>query len=509
MVKPKSFRPWNPEQTLLLPPSPVDWLPENHLVFFLLDLAGELDLEEIHAIYRQKDPRGEKAYEPRMMVVLLLYAYCVGLPSSRKIEKACWEDAGFRVLTGNQQPDHSRISDFRRRHLPALAGLFVQVLRLCQKAGLVSLGKVALDGTKVKANASKHKAMSHERMLKSERQLEAEMRALLRKAEIIDAQEDGQYGKGKRGDELPEELQRRSSRLEWIRKAKAELEAEAAAAKAAQRNDEAEAAEQDAEASEASGGDQQRSKRAARRSRGARKRADEAQKLAMEKAEAAGLELGTVAAAKADPMAMPQRTLPTDAAGNPKPQAQRNFTDPDSHILKGADGWIQGYNAQAAVDSDHQVIVAIGVSNQPSDAVHLLPMLERIEVNTGERPNALIADAGYCSTANLEACEGKGLQVYISTSRQQHGQRPRPSRGRAPRDLDARGRMERNFRSKAGQAIYAMRKTVVEPVFGQIKGARGLDRFRLRGLENVNGEWALMATTHNILKLFRASMATV
>jgi len=476
-------------------------------VFFLLDLAGELDLEEIHAVYRQKDPRGEKAYEPRMMVVLLLYAYCVGVPSSRKIEKACWEDAAFRVLTGNQQPDHSRISDFRRRHLDALSGLFVQVLRLCQKAGLVTLGRVALDGTKVKANASKHKAMSHERMLKSERQLEAEMRALLRKAEIIDAQEDGQYGKDKRGDELPKELQRRSSRLEWIRKAKAELEAEAAAAKAAQRNDEAEAAEQEAEASEASG-DEPRIKRAARRSRGARKRADEAQKLAMEKAEAAGLELSTVAAAKADPLTMPQRTLPTDAAGNPQPSAQRNFTDPDSHILKGADGWIQGYNCQAAVDSDHQVIVAIGVSNQPSDAVHLLPMLERIQSNTGQLPHAFIADAGYCSTANLKACEERKLEAYISTSRQQHGQRPRPSRGRAPRDLDARGRMERKLRSKAGQAIYAVRKTVVEPVFGQIKGARGLDRFRLRGLELVNGEWALMATSHNLLKLFRASMAT-
>ena len=506
MVKPKSFRPWNPEQTLLLPPSPVDWLPEHHLVFFLLDLAAELDLDEIHAVYRQKDPRGEKAYEPRMMVVLLLYAYCVGLPSSRKIEKACWEDAAFRVLTGNQQPDHSRVSDFRRRHLDALAGLFIQVLRLCQKAGLVSLGTVALDGTKVKANASKHKAMSHERMQKSERQLEAEMRALLRKAEIIDAQEDGQYGKGNRGDELPVELQRRSSRLEWIRKAKAELEAEAAAAKARQRQEQAEAAELEAAQTEGSG-DAQLSRRAARRARGARKRVDDAQKLAIETAEAAGLE-SPVFTAKFDAVAMPQRQLPTDTSGKPKPQAQRNFTDPGSHILKGADGWIQGYNCQAAVDGDHQVIVAIGVSNQPSDAVHLLPMLERIQANTGELPNALIADAGYCSTANLEACEEIGMNAYISTSRQQHGQRPRPSRGRPPKDLDARGRMERKLRSKAGQAIYALRKTVVEPVFGQIKGARGLDRFRLRGLEKVNGEWALMATTHNILKLFRASLAT-
>ncbi len=256
----------------------MDWLPANHLVFFLLDLATELDPEAIHAVYRQKDPRDEMVYEPRMMVVLLLYAYCVGSPSSRKIEKACWEDAAFRVLTGNQQPDHSRISDYRRQHLAALAGLIVQVLRLCQKAGLVSLGQVALDGTKVKANASKHKAMSHARMLKSERQLDAEMRALLRKAEIIDAQEDGQYGKGNRGDKLPEELQRRSSRLEWIRKAMAELEAEAAAAKAAQRNEQAETAEQEAEAAEASG-DEQRSTRAARRSRGARKRADDAQTL--------------------------------------------------------------------------------------------------------------------------------------------------------------------------------------------------------------------------------------
>jgi len=506
MVKPKSFRPWNPEQTLLLPPSPVEWLPENHLVFFLLDLPAELDLEAIHAVYRQKDPRGEKAYEPRMMVVLLLYAYCVGLPSSRRIEKACWEDAAFRVLTGNQQSDHSRISDFRRRHLDALAGVFLQVLRLCQKAGLVSLAQVALDGTKVKANASKHKAMSHERMLKSERQLEAEMRALLRRAEIIDAQEDGRYGKGKRGDELPEELQRRSSRLEWIWKAKAELEAEAAAGKARQRDEQAEAAEQEvAEADDS--GDEQRSKRAARRARGARKRADDAQKLAIETALAAELESPLITAVR-DPLAMPTRQLPADTTGNPKPQAQRNFTDPESHIFKGGESWIQGYNSQAAVEADHQVIVAIGVSNQPSVAVHFVPMLERIEANTGQRPAALIADAGYCSTANLEACEDKQLNAYISTSRQQHGQRPRPSRGRALRDLDARGRMDRKLRSVAGQAIYALRKTIVEPVFGQIKGARRLDRFGLRGLEKVNGEWALMATTHNLLKLFRASLAT-
>jgi hypothetical protein len=209
-----------------------------------------------------------------------------------------------------------------------------------------------------------------------------------------------------------------------------------------------------------------------------------------------------------DPLAMPSRNLPTNAAGDPKGNAQRNFTDPDSHILKGGDGWIQGYNCQAAVDGDHQIIVAVGVSNQASDAPHLEPMLERIVANTGQLPKAMITDAGYCSTANIEASEKRGLDAYYSTARQQHGKRPRPSRGPAPRDLDARGRMDRKLRSKAGQAIYALRKTIVEPVFGQIKGARGLDCFLLRGLEKVNGEWALMATTHNIGKLHRAALVT-
>ena len=514
MRKPKTFRPWNPEQALLLPPSPVDWLPENHLVFFLLDLAGELDLGVIYAIYEQRDPRGVKAYEPRMMVVLLLYAYCVGLPSSRKIEKACWEDAALRVLTGNQQPDHSRISDFRLVHLDALAGLFVQVLRLCQKAGLVSLGNVALDGTKMKANASKHKAMSHERMLKAEEQLKAEMTALLRKAELIDAQEDERYGKDKRGHELPPVLQRRQDRIEVLRKARAELEAEAAADQARQRQQLAKEAEQQVAEAETSQADAKAKEKAARRARSARQRAQTARETATEKAAATGRQAPELDA-KSDPQAMPSRNLPTDATGNPRGNAQRNhrcaegcaYTDPDSHILKSVDGWIQGYNCQAAVDGDHQVIVAVGVSNQASDTPHLIPMVERIVANTGQLPDKLIADAGYCSTGNIETCEQRKLDVYVSTSRQQHGKRPRPSRGPTPRDLNARGLMVRKIRSKAGQAIYALRKTIVEPVFGQIKAARGLDRFLLRGLEKVNGEWHLMAITHNIRKLHRAALA--
>jgi transposase len=525
MSKPKTFRPWNPEQTLLLPPSPVEWLPENHLVFFLLDLASELDLSAIYAVYEARDPRGVKAYEPRMMVVLLLYAYYVGIPSSRRIERACWEDAAFRVLTGNQQPDHSRISDFRLVHLDALAGLFVQVLRLCQKVGLVSLGTVALDGTKVKANASKHKAMSHERMFKTEAQLEAEIAALLRKAELIDAQEDARYGKGKRGDELPKELERRRDRLDALRKAKAELEAEAAADHARLREQQARAAEEqaaqdaaeaaaasdanskeDADPEAAAGAEAKAARQAARRAQAARGRAEVARKLAIEKAAAAGAPLPDPQVS-VDPAAMPSRNLPTNAAGEPKANGQRNFSDPDSHILKGSAGWMQGYNCQAAVDGDHQIIVAVGVSNQASDQHHFVPMLERIVANTGQLPEKLITDAGFCSTENIERSEQRGLDAYISTSRQEHGKRPRPSRGPAPRYLDARGRMDRKLRSKAGQAIYALRKTIVEPVFGQIKGARGLDRFLLRGLDKVNGEWALMAITHNIGKMHRAALA--
>ena len=530
MSKPKTFRPWNPEQTLLLPPSPVEWLPANHLVFFLLDLAAELDISAIYAVYEARDPRGVKAYEPRMMVVLLLYAYCVGIPSSRRIERACWEDAAFRVLTGNQQPDHSRISDFRLVHLDALADLFVQVLRLCQKAGLVSLGNVALDGTKVKANASKHKAMSHERMLKSEAQLVAEIAALLRKAELIDAQEDARYGKGKRGDELPKELELRQDRLDALRKAKAELEAEAAADDARRREQQARAAEEqaaeaaaqvadaeaatvaadndkaDAEREAAAQALAKEAQQAERRAKAARGRAELARRLAIDKAQAADLS-SPDPLISVDPLAMPSRNLPTTAAGDPKAKAQRNFTDPDSHILKGGDGWIQGYNCQAAVDGAHQIIVAVGVSNQASDQHHFVPMMERIVANTGQLPEKMIADAGYCSTANIEASEKRGLDAYVSTSRQEHGRRPRPSRGPAPRDLDARGRMDRKLRSKAGQAIYALRKIIAEPVFGQIKGARGLDRFLLRGLEKVNGEWTLMAITHNIGKLHRAALA--
>jgi len=442
------------------------------------------------------------------LTLLLLYAYCVGTVSSRRIERACYEDLAFRVLTANQQPDHSRISEFRRRNLEALSDLFVQILRLCQEAGMVSLGHVALDGTKVQANASKHKAMSHERMLKAEAQLEKEIRELMRRAEILDAQEDGKYGKGKLGSDLPKELQRRENRLKKIKQARQALEAEAAAAAARDRAKQAAAAEAavaDAEKTDAEDGEQKLREKAAK----AKEKAEAARELAIEKANEAGLEPQGLEPQPAD--AMPYRGLAHRADGSPTPAAQRNFTDPDSHIVKSDGNVLQGYNCQAAVDGDHQVIVAMGVSNQPPDVEHLVPMLERTIANTSQVPETFIADAGYWSEDNAKACEERGVDPHIATGRQPHGKPPPPIYGPIPKDLDAIaegfseavGRMARKLRKKEGKEIYARRKTIVEPVFGQAKEGRGLRRFLLRGLEKVNGEWLLWGATHNLNKLWR------
>jgi transposase len=496
MQKLKTFRPWAPGQTSLLPASPSDWLSADHQVYFLLDLVDELDLSAIVIPAQAKDPRGEKGFDPRMLTLLLLYAYCTGVVSSRKIERACYEDLAFRVLTGNQQPDHSRISEFRRRNLEALSELFLQILRLCQEAGMVSLGHVALDGTKVQANASKHKAMSHERMLKAEAQLEKEIKELMRKAEILDAQEDGKYGKGKLGSDLPKELRRRQDRLEKIKQARQALEAEAAAAAARDRAKQAAAAE--AAAADAEEGEQQK---LAGKAAKAQEKAEAAKDLAIEKAREAGLEPEGLDPQPAD--AMPYRGLAHRADGSPTAAAQRNFTDADSHIMKSDGNVLQGYNCQAAVDGDHQVIVAMGVSNQPPDPEHLVPMLERTIANSAQVPETLIADAGYWSEENAAACEARGVDPHIATGRLPHGQPPPPIFGPIPKDLDAKGRMARKLRNKAGREIYAKRKTIVEPVFGQTKEARGLRRFLLRGLAKVNGEWLLWGMTHNLNKLWR------
>ncbi|CAK6697902.1 IS1182 family transposase [Synechococcus sp. CCY9201] len=500
MQKRKTFRPWQPDQTTLLPPSPREWLADDHQVYFLLDLVDELDLSEILIPAQAKDPRGEKGFDPRMMTMLLLYAYCVGTVSSRKIERACYEDLAFRVLTGNQQPDHSRISEFRRRNLDALKGLFVQILRLCQIAGMVSLGHMALDGTKVQANASKHKAMSHERMLRAEKELEKEISALLRKAEILDAQEDKRYGKGKRGSDLPEELRHKQSRLERIRQARKQMEAETAAAAARQRQEEADKARAQADAAKEAEAPAAEQVALNKKAEAAAAKARAAIENAIEVAEIAGMDVDLE---PLDPDAMPRRGLARKADGTPTARTQRNFTDPDSHLMQSGGTYLQGYNCQVAVDSDHQVIVAVGVSNQAPDVEHLKPMLERIASHAGALPDVMTLDAGYWSEDNAKTCADQGIDAYIATGRLPHGKPPPPKRGPLPKDADEKTRMARKLRSKKGSKIYAQRKAIVEPVNGQIKEARGLRRFLLRGLQKVDGEWHLIAATHNLLKLFR------
>ena len=466
----KTFRPWQPEQTTLLPPSPREWLSEDHQVYFLLDLVDELDLSAILIPAQAKDPRGEKGFDPRMMTMLLLYAYCVGTVSSRKIERACYEDLAFRVLTGNQQPDHSRISEFRRRNLDALKGLFIQILRLCQKAGMVSLGHVALDGTKVQANASKHKAMSYERMLRAEKELEKEINALMRKAEILDAQDDQRYGKGNRGSELPEELRHKQSRLARIRQARKEMEAETAAAAARQRQEEAEKASAKAAAAQEADAAAAEQAELNRKVEATADKAKAATDKAIEAAEKAGVELPDLEPLAPD--AMPRRGLARKADGTPTTKTQRNFTDADSHLMQSGGSYLQGYNCQLAVDADHQVIVAIGVSNQSPDFEHLEPMLERIVASAGALPDVMTLDAGYWSENNANTCMDQGIDAYIATGRLPHGQKLPPKRGPLPRDANIKTRMARKLRSKKGSRIYAQRKAIVELVNGQFKEYR-------------------------------------
>lgn len=460
------FRPYEPDQTLLFPPSPREWLPEGHLAYFILDIVGSLDLRGILAYYdfelirddkgqvvgqRAKTSRGYPAYDPRMMTALLLYGYVTGVVSSRQIEKRCVEDVAFRMISGNQKPDHDTIATFRRVHLQALKGLFVQVLELCQEAHLVKLGHVALDGTKVKANASKHTAMSYGRMKEKEEELKRQIDELMARAEEADQGEDQKYGKGKRGDELPEELARRETRLKKIQEAKARLEARARAEAEAKRQSE----EED------------------------RKRREE----------------------EGQP---PKPGKKAEISEVPKDRSQENFTDPESRIMKNADkAFIQGYNAQAAVDHEHQVIVACEVTHQAADAPHLESMIEKVEENTGSLPKEVSADAGYFSESNVEALKERGIDPLVAAERLKHGETPPASRGRIPKKATLKERMIRKLRTVAGRARYALRKITVEPVFGQIR-TRGLIRFWLRGLEKVKGEWSLWCTGHNLLKLYRA-----
>jgi transposase len=433
----KSYRPYVPDQEFLLPPSLREWLPEDHLIYFVSDVIDNVDLTAMDAVYGEEQ-RGQPPYDPRMMTKVLVYGYCVGVFSSRRIQLRLSEDIGFRVLAAGNAPNFRTISDFRKIHLGTLEGLFEEVLKIALEAGAIKLGRVALDGTKVKANASKHKAMSYERMKEKERAIRAEVRALLAQAEATDAAEDALYGADQRGDELPEELQRRESRLKKIREAKRALE---------------ERARQEAK-------DKGKSDQEVQQSR-------------------------------------------------PAGKDQYNFTDPESRIMKGGDGFVQGYNVQAAVESTLQLIVGQDVTQAANDKEQIKPMLQVIEKQSGQRPDEALADSGYCSEKNLEYVEtgnesGPIIDAYIATGKQKHGESRQPCpRGPLPQDATRVERMKRKLQTKAGRRVYAARKTIVEPVFGQIKQARGFRQFLLRGLDKVSGEWSLVCLTHNILKLYR------
>ncbi|WP_241978882.1 IS1182 family transposase [Cryobacterium sp. Hh7] len=448
----KRFRAFEPAAVMLVPPSLDEWLPQNHLSRFIADIVEtQLDLKKFYASYAKS--KGQPPYDPRLMVRVLLYGYCVGVRSSRELERVCVDVVAFRWLAAQQAPDFRSIARFRKRHLSSLGNVFLQALELCRAAGMVSLGQVALDGTKVRANASRRKAMSYARLTEKQKVLADEVSALLADADAIDDAEDARFGKDKRGDELPPELARRESRLVKLAEARAALEADAAAR-----------ARKDAEKKARDKGDDDDA---------ARQKGDGAAKNAV------------VA-----------------------PKAQRNFTDPDARIMKTADGSFHyAYNAQAIVDADHQIIVATTLTNVGVDVEQVVPLVEKLHATMGVLPRQILADAGYCSATNLdysktmEAASDGRTEFFIATGRVKHGENvPDVPRGRIPANATLRERMARKLKTKKGRAVYARRKAIVEPVFGQIHTRQG--KFvLLRRLEQAAHEWDLIAACHNLMKL--------
>jgi transposase len=450
----KTYRSWDPDQTYLLPPSPSDWLPEDDLVYFVLDTVRDLDLKAITRKYEKGDGRGFPPYHPRMMTALLLYSYTQGVFSSRRIMKRCQRDAAYRVIVHDDAPDFRTISEFRRQHLAELEGLFVQVLRLCREAGLVKLGHVSLDGTKVKANASRHKAMSYARMKEEEKRLRKEIRALLNRAEATDAEEDERYGRDRRGDELPEELSRRQDRLKKIREARKALEQKAKVAAEEERK---------------------------RREEEDRKRGGKPPKGRKRK----------------------------DVKDAPDDKKQYNFSDPETSIMKANNkGFDQCGNAQAMVDREHQVVLAADVTNEPNDKKQLKPMVKQTKRNVGRGQciDKCSADSGYFSEDNVTWLEKQHIDGYIATGRLKHNEQvPSCPRGRPPEGLSVKERMARKLRTKKGRETYAQRKWITEPVFGQIKRGMGFRQFLLNGIDKIRSEWRMVCMAHNLKKLWAAA----
>jgi transposase len=482
----KTYRPYSPEQSFLLPPSPREWLPEGHLVYYVLDLVEELDLVEIERELQRKDARGERPYSPRMMTALLLYGYAIGVFSSRKIERATYDDVAFRVLAAGEHPHFTTINEFRARHRAAFANFFHQVLEVCMSAGLVKLGHVALDGTRMKANASKHKAMSYDRMKKEDARIKAEIETLLQRAEQVDAEEDALYGVGKQPEDLPAELQRREGRRAKIREALGALKRETTKARAAELTELADGLREQA-------ADQNTSQKSQR---------EFMTRAAMHDQQAAELDDDDPPPPAID-SDLPRNTPPKKPSGEPKPKAQRNFTDPDSRIMFTDGTYVQAYNGQIAVDESHQIIVAAALSNQGTDAEYFEPMLRRVVDNCDRSPEKVTADAAFFSAANLLAAENFGCEPFLSVGGHRRDGLPGELRMTTNLESDERIAMRKLLTTEYGRAAYARRKATVEPVFGQIKSCRGIRQMSFRGLWKNRCEWLLICATHNLLKLWR------
>jgi transposase len=481
----KSYRPYAPEQSYLLPPSPREWLPDGHLVYFVLGFVDQLEIAEIEKRIQAKDPRGERPYAPRMMTALLLYGYAVGVYSSRRLERATVEDVAFRVLAGGEQPHFTTINGFRATHREALANLFVQVLEACQSAGLVKLGHVAIDGTKMKANASKHKARSYERMISDSERLRGEVEGWLARAEAEDAADDAEHGVY----DPAEEVRLREEKLAKMAAALEALKKETAAARARRLRGQGEELRRKAELPTTSP-----------------KQQGEFRTLAAKRDRQASLfdddDLDPPAGPDSD---LPRHSPPAKPDGTPKPKAQRNFTDPESRIMFRDGAYLQAYNAQIAVDEAHQIIVAAAVSNQAPDCEYFVPMLDRVVDNCRAVPERTTADSGYFSAANVRAAEHMGTEPFISVGKLRNDGTQTEASLRPQDNTDEKRAMRARLTQPDGKAVYARRKATVEPVFGQIRAARRFQQFSFRGLFKNRCEWAFVSLTHNLLKLFRAT----
>lgn len=483
----KSYRPYCPEQPYLLPPSPSEWLPEGHLAKFVLALVSELDLSVIEKAVQGKDPRGERPYAPAMMTALLLYAYAAGVFSSRRIERATVEDLAFRFLSGNEHPHFTTINQFRATHRAALAALFQQLLAACMSAGLVKLGHVAIDGTKMKANASKHKAMSYDRMVKDDARLRAEVESLLSQAEAVDAAEDAAEG----AFDPQEEIRRREERIAKMAEVREALRRETAAKRAGRLEEQA--AELRKKATDPA--------TAPRDQKGFQTRADTLE----HKAAAMNPEHDESDDDSDDDL--PRNTPPSTKSGEPKPKAQRNFTDPQSRIMTRDGAFLQAYNGQIAVDEEHQIIVAAALSNQGPDNQYFEPMLRRIVENCDAVPECVTADAGYFSAAAVRAAEAMGSEPFIAVGGHRRDGSPNDESELSHFNTEAHTAMRAVLETERGRAAYARRKATVEPVFGQIKSCRGFRQVSFRGLFKNRCEWLFVCATHNLLKLWRAVTA--